>query len=185
MTVKDGKCDFCEIGTFLDFDSGLCVPCARFCAECNSLFTCAICLAPAQADGSGGCISCPEGNYIVDGRCEKCDKSCKTCFGPTGCTSCQEGEGKQRDVEESFCAACPKGAILHKGECHACPESCLSCKEFGVCETCEENFTVDKHGHCVSTLCGEGRFFNENDSKCEDCFEGCANCRSEKEEDCL
>lgn len=75
----------------------------------------------------------------TSGRCEKCDKSCKTCRGPrpTDCQSC-----------DTFFFL-----LRSKGQCHlACPEHYYADQHAQTCERCHP--TCDKcNGKNIPELC--------------------------------
>ena len=39
------------------------------------------------------CLPCAEGTYYDEGQCSKCEGSCETCRGESGCSTCKEGTG--------------------------------------------------------------------------------------------
>ncbi|XP_028810624.1 cysteine-rich with EGF-like domain protein 2 [Denticeps clupeoides] len=115
------------------------------------------------------CLDCADG-FFNRGRnetsslCAECDKSCRSCAGPSSgdCDGCKEGwqeeEGGGACVDVDECAGdsspCKEDQYCLNGDgsfsCHACGAACRGCKGAGPdqCLSCADGFT-DAAGTCA------------------------------------
>ena len=126
-----------------------------------------------------GQCSCPEGQFLntVNGvtSCNKCHKSCSSCFGPTEahCYSCKKpGYGS----DGNKCVACTGAGSSAGGTCFTCnganPGVCLPCAqgqiyypEIGACrDYCDYPLsrTTTTFGDTCLFPCQSGQYVSEN-----------------------
>ena len=72
----DATCDSCDTGRFLE--GGICKECDNTtCSSCSSLTICVNdCNSECKTcalDGTGNCLSCPDGTYLSGITCLPCD----------------------------------------------------------------------------------------------------------------
>lgn len=174
--ASDYTCDTCLSGFAFDSRFENCLQCPLSsggvnigCKECCSqisgtAFVCSECMTAnyvflkggqcIKSDGclsiadTGVCTSCENGYYLMQGKCEACHPTCKTCRDYTLCTSCNPGYFNSTNIHLSYCTACSLG-------CKACTSatSCQSCNEgyllgAGACTACAANCLA-----CTATAC--------------------------------
>jgi len=92
-------------------------------------------------------LSVDKGTSLETGdMCEPCDKSCKTCLGPSTkqCTSCRAS--KKLIASTSTCVdTCPAGTYTDSStsRCFACPSGCSRCTDNGACQACTGSLVLE------------------------------------------
>lgn len=160
--------------------------CSRSCDE-----NCASCDSP--------CTRCDDGFFLLLGRCDKCDGSCRKCGErPEKCLECFEGlvlvEGKCRLPCSPGCAECKypcpsclDGYFLKDGECGYCDNLCATCsKSPSICTSCWPGFILNGptcrqacKEHCLTcdepcSKCEDGFFVSIGE--CKPCSKSCQTC---------
>lgn len=79
----------------------------------------------ASADNTSCGTSCPNGEYNVEGKCNKCLDGCKTCNDKTKCTSCMTD--LDLDTNGTCVDKCSSGTYGKAGVCTPCHEACTEC----------------------------------------------------------
>jgi hypothetical protein len=146
----------CPLGTFPDKESGKCIRCADHCNDCSSKFECKRCEKPWILN-KGECVEkCPSNHYNYcdknNEHCERCDKTCKECTGPTNkdCIICMEGYKKENGQCVPEDKKCKDGQFKHENNCVDCDSRfkyCSSCTENG-CQQCKKPYEL-VNGKCV------------------------------------
>ncbi|ELP86252.1 serine-threonine protein kinase, putative [Entamoeba invadens IP1] len=154
---------YCEVGQYLDQETGTCTPCINNCATCTSAVMCNSCIESADSENpyvmteTYQCVTRPKVDKCISYSglfCTQCDihyylalPDCKTCG--DNCNYCNSQE----------CFQCASGYTLVKNgkacidcslpendaECGRCPSdkyfdvksfTCMSCKDFcSMCST--------------------------------------------------
>ncbi|EMD47540.1 serine/threonine kinase, putative [Entamoeba histolytica KU27] len=136
------------------------------CGKCEDKFNfCSFC-------DENSCLSCNEGKYLNEGRCDLC---------PSYCTSCIYG----------FCSSCEDGFFPMGGNCISClVNNCTKCLSNGACLECDLNHYLNNNSLCLSceeessskysrcylnskgelvgTQCGNG-YYNNTNNECTLC----------------
>ena len=108
-----------------------CLKCSDKCAECKYSQDFCLNCKEGKVWLDVRCLDeCGDGYFLVEGtgRCDKCSKDCKTCFGfgANQCLSCKSG----RILYNSTCFEdCPARYIAQASTslCNRCPENCIEC----------------------------------------------------------
>ncbi|EDR28406.1 protein serine/threonine kinase, putative [Entamoeba dispar SAW760] len=138
-TVVRGSCEKCED----KFD---------FCSFCDE----------------NSCISCSEGKYLNEGRCDFCPNYCKSCTA-NSCTSCEDGfflsdnecfscliKNCTKCLSNGKCSECTVNHYLNDGTCLSCEEE--SSNKYSQCY-------LNSKGELVGTQCGNG-YYNNTNNQC-------------------
>ena len=180
----------CGNGYWADSTINVCSSCAATCKFCTgpSTLDCASC-------GVGfywnlllqKCVtSCPGGYYPDNAKrlCSLCDRSCRTCFGPSndGCSSCQAGFFLQPSSATCL-PSCPDAAGYwanpSTNECLPCSKDCETCNNLGSdsCLSCKKgSYLIEASGTCVASCPEEGYYPNSVPNTCSACDKACVSC---------
>uniref|UniRef100_A0A674NA07 Proprotein convertase subtilisin/kexin type 5b n=1 Tax=Takifugu rubripes TaxID=31033 RepID=A0A674NA07_TAKRU len=184
----DGDCvEDCGEGFFADQESRDCEPCHASCRACGGprYEDCDSCRDGLKLK-DGECLErrqltlCPEKQFpngrsqsLVQGDCEPCHPSCKTCFGvfKENCSSC--GAGLFLTAQQSCTAHCPSATFANKtsARCAECSQGCVVCQTDQQCQHCRSGLYLD-NGACVEAWFPEG-------GVCKPCSPECASCQGD------
>jgi hypothetical protein len=94
----------------------------------------------------------------MQGKCQPCHASCRTCKDNTLCTSCKEGYFNSTNMHFSYCQTCSTGCkactsgtscqscnpgyLLGSGACTVCGSDCVTCTSLTVCTQCSITSTL-------------------------------------------
>jgi len=223
----DGSCSLCFIGNFLNIrdkkcysrcDTGfygntterVCVQCVSPCIECLSYNYCSSCIQDQYLNPllkSNNCVTvCPDGYWanISTGKCELCDKKCKTCKNSSkNCQSCGNDFYYNKDTDECL-ILCPNNKYYNKENsfyiaslnnipikdslktCEKCNYECSTCKNSNdFCLTCGDGyFLVQSINNCVK-VCPDGFYPDLTQALCQSCNLSCMTCKGPMVNDCL
>uniref|UniRef100_H3D124 Proprotein convertase subtilisin/kexin type 5b n=1 Tax=Tetraodon nigroviridis TaxID=99883 RepID=H3D124_TETNG len=185
LYVLDGVCVAdCGEGFFVDQESRDCEPCHAACRACGGprYDDCDSCREGSKLK-DGECLEarqfivCPEKNFAnIQGDCEQCHASCKTCFAPfkENCTSCDPD--LFLTAQQTCAARCPLATFANKtsGRCAECSRGCDVCQTDQRCQRCRSSLYLD-NGVCVKA-CQRG--FPEG-GMCKPCSPECASCQGD------
>lgn len=126
FSLYDGICVLhCPKGYFKQDE--WCLKCSKGCAKCKySEYVCMHCKEDSVWRDLGCYDDCGDGYFVVEGtrRCDKCHRSCKTCFG----------------FNANQCLTCPAGKILYDSTCFEdCPARYIADAPTSLCNRCQEN----------------------------------------------
>eukprot|EP00440_Ansanella_granifera_P021337 gb/GFBE01023163.1/.p1 GENE.gb/GFBE01023163.1/~~gb/GFBE01023163.1/.p1 ORF type:complete len:1520 (+),score=233.79 gb/GFBE01023163.1/:1-4560(+) len=146
---------------------GECRMCHDECVSCSSENGCTECNGDLYLHEGSCTETCPDGYYESveitqgNGNCVSCNSSmpfCKTCDGPSSCTSCYESHFLREGQEGCF-DTCPEGSFDIKQKdrtigCQNCMEHCHECATHDTCKVCG-GYTYLLNGTCRNH-CPEG-----------------------------
>ena len=177
----------CPAGSVSNNDS-TCVTCNEPCATCTEHPSkCTSCTSCCGNLFNFRCLtSCPVGTYAINGTCQYCAYSCKTCLGAnTTCTSCPDGKILYNGACYDKCPFVMIGGIctfncakgLYKtpiNECKACDVTCATCEGNPKnCTTCAGSYGYALNGVC-QTKCPIDYLAIEG--QCKPCSPECKGC---------
>ncbi|KAJ7327207.1 hypothetical protein JRQ81_016966, partial [Phrynocephalus forsythii] len=186
----NGRCRTpCKQGKYLNL-VGYCVDCHPSCSSCVADLKDrgSICLKCQNFDQlllKDHCvIECPAGYYKVDGMCQACHPSCKTCEGggPLTCTSCDS------NLVLSHMGSCTSSCFLgfYKDKnlhCKPCSSPCLSCDSGARCTSCRDPSKVLLFGECQDN-CAPQYYLDFPTKTCKECDWSCNACDGPRNTDC-
>lgn len=162
----NAHCTDCHTKFYLSLVDNTCKPCTDNCLECDK----------------DKCDKCADKFYLFNGKCESCDKSCKTCDTKDKCIECETGY--QSDG---------------KGTCFQCKANCDKCNATH-CLDCAPQFFIDSNGLCQPCAevcyectgpsdeecyeCDPGFYFSHSLRKCFKCHEACSVCNGPNDYNC-
>ena len=201
---------------------------AGFCSDCD--FSCETCAGP----GNMACKSCypfmnmrllPTNTTVAFGSCicadgfvglgvgtacVPCDRSCRTCSGPSyqSCLTCPMGAVLNTVIKACDCmptyfwsdyvqkcisvTACNSGFWMSDTTCQPCAKTCKSCLGPGPfeCLTCPDGMVGSNSNQkagiqMVFCTCPNGQYLDEVLGKCASCQQKCATCYGSTEFQCL
>jgi len=120
--------------------------------------------------GPTSCTSCNAGLFLQKGNCV-CPKGMHA--SSQGCTGCAENCASCTSAKE--CTSCAAGYYLHKNKCKACHKGCKSCDSSTNCFTCESGLYLSQ-GNCGS-FCPDGTYGQSG--VCTACLDECATCKDD------
>ncbi|KAM8760711.1 proprotein convertase subtilisin/kexin type 5-like [Acanthopagrus schlegelii] len=181
--VFDGGCvDHCKEGFFVDKESQDCEPCHRACRTCGGprFDDCDSCEDDFTLR-NGECLEgrqlalCSEKHFRnIQGDCELCHSSCKTCSGAEkeDCTSCISG--RFLTAQQTCMPRCPPGTFANKmsRKCEECSKGCVMCLDAQHCQRCRNGLYLH-NGVCVVD-CQRG--FPKGGA-CQPCAPECTSCK--------
>ncbi|KAL4456253.1 hypothetical protein ABPG74_014214 [Tetrahymena malaccensis] len=198
------NCTQCNLGYFLETQSGACLPCNSLCLQCTDQtnLSCSLCQYGVIFYNNSICtLDCSEipGTYAQDDSCLPCNSQCKTCDGPdfSDCLQCQDGF----TLLNNICVPCDSTCLRCFGttsdQCYSCVDgyvlqgnSCvLSCNpgyflQTKICNQCNQACRLcfgPQNNQCTS--CSQGFYFNNN--ICLPCHPYCQNCFGPNQDNCL
>ncbi|KZS13967.1 furin-like protease 2 [Daphnia magna] len=129
---------------------------------------------------------CPEGEYVVEGKCYPCHGSCSECSGSSSsqCTHCSN-----RTMHLGSCLeSCPQGTFVEAGSvdsrhiefCRPCPHACAQCDSMDHCTECLGALHL-QNGRCLAS-CEDGYYSDRG--VCVRCHGSCASCSGPLATDC-
>ncbi|KAM6984828.1 proprotein convertase subtilisin/kexin type 5 [Aplochiton taeniatus] len=185
LFLSEGKCaPKCPDGFYGDEDTQECEECPPDCVTC-------------EGPDSDDCVSCIEGERLVDGECvaglpsscpvktflseegdcEACHASCESCSGEekNQCKTCTKGHFLTGD--QTCVSKCPAGSFPSRpsGVCETCPPGCVQCAGAQRCTRCLATRKAPlflQDGACVHQ-CQRGYPVGQ---VCHGCAAGCASC---------
>jgi hypothetical protein len=193
-STKD-KCDICTPTHFLNYSSGICIPCnEKFhdCATCTN----DKCLTYICQHQDPDCDrKYTPGLYYsnVTDKCEKCSRGCKHCepdeHKGSICEMCNDGLFLTREGEcipchyvegcisgqcDGYkCLKCKKGYYPKGKGCAKCEDSCSSCEENGKCVDCVDGYYLDlEYGKCLQVFEPENCETKDDKGLCAKCKKG-------------
>ncbi|KAL4506331.1 hypothetical protein ABPG73_017065 [Tetrahymena malaccensis] len=180
------QCKSCIEGYILDQNTLECV------LNCDK--SCKTCFSPQN---SNSCTSCPDGFYLINNQCQKCDFPCQTCQkSPTLCLSCVSKynldnilnqctpicdiscQTCHQPYDSSQCLECAFGYFSNnQNQCQICESPCASCIDNpSNCLSCLETYYENPlNGKCTKMNCDETCFTCSIDydrTACIKCREG-------------
>ena len=183
----------CPSGTYLKCgsDGDRCFICKSPCKTCNGPENtdCTSCLYGLILQLNSCVLPCPDGRYRArngtsTSRCEKCHRSCRTCYGP-GENHCLSCENDNNILYNHQCMeTCPNGTYQHEQfdgkSCRQCYRFCQTCtgRHEDDCESCT-NSMVLHGGQCLSS-CPVGTYSVSDQSGplCAACDSNCKSCNA-------
>lgn len=187
---KDEKnCLVCETGYFIAPDNTCVIKCPEGfaavegrceacivpeCSNCDaSISVCKFCIPPKVLDITAQTCaeSCNSDEYILEGKCVKCN-NCPVCTNETGkCTLCYEGFFL---TTEGVCHSnCGESQIKVGDECLPCNvDGCKICPTVDSCVECKDPLAVFEN-KCVEN-CPSKTYLNGK--ICDYCSENCKTC---------
>jgi proprotein convertase subtilisin/kexin type 5 len=190
LFFNSDECLFCQTGSFLNSNTGICVltcpdgyfgnsttntcdVCAEKCATCTSL-TNGLTPKLGKVIYQGICLdTCPNGTFAVDGVCQICTSNCLTCADSTTCSVCQTGY-----LLNGLCFdSCPTGYYIitsPNNQCGACEANCDQCTDSTTCTKCSATYYL-YNADCYS-VCPDGTYKCDVNNTCKDCPAECATC---------
>lgn len=166
---SSSECLGCQDGFYLD--SGVCKRCIPGCSVCT--------------DGTT-CDTCPSGMFSNDdGKCQKCDYQCASCY---------------TDGPAITCDACfPNSYLDTDGKCKQCSANCNDCKTPNKCYACNAGYFVNDRSKCQQCVphcqqcsnpyscdaCEIGSYFSSIEHACVKCTDRkCNTCPANSCTDC-
>ncbi|EWS76002.1 zinc finger lsd1 subclass family protein (macronuclear) [Tetrahymena thermophila SB210] len=206
-------CDSClNLNFLIDSDTKICQACQTenkyfqdgvYCKKCDD--SCKKC----KNQDAKSCIECAEypiklyfrdgicqkceeseGFYIKDDKisCEKCESSCKTCYGGQSnqCKTCQENKYLFQDYT---CKECDIDNKFFKSEiyCLPCNQECQTCYGQGQdqCLSCPVNkFLLTENGKQTCIDCLSTQSYYQNGNNCIRCDSSCLECKDSNKTSC-
>ncbi|EWS74105.1 hypothetical protein TTHERM_000194618 (macronuclear) [Tetrahymena thermophila SB210] len=172
---------YCPQSFFADLTNHKCISCDPSCLNCYGTL-------------SDQCSECPNGTYLLDGKCytvckagyfpvtqpnicSPCHKSCGTCTGAleNQCFSCNSGRYQLGYVCLEQCPDNYYGEST-SNQCKQCHSSCFLCNggTNSSCTKCVIGMYL-YNGTCVK-ICPTGYFGSDLKGKCLQCDPTCATC---------
>ena len=143
--TKGQACAICETAYFLTSD-GQCNPCPTNCAVCTI---------------AGGCTTCSNGFYFLNGRCVACTDDGQTKSG-SDCVVCSVDNCK-RCSSEGICIECRAGFWLESDDC--CVECGPGKRQFTECQPLVDGDVYK----CASCTVGNCLYCQEAVGTCTRC----------------
>ncbi|KAL4430291.1 hypothetical protein ABPG74_019450 [Tetrahymena malaccensis] len=143
----------CPDSYYLSLNSQ-CLKCDLSCQTCsNDLKSCKICAIgfypqiKDQLQTTFNCYqNCPDGYYLIQNKCQKCDNSCLTCKNdPKNCIACASNFypliiTQQQNTYNCY-QNCPDGYYLNNNQCQICDQSCSTCVNSSKnCKQCAQDY---------------------------------------------
>ncbi len=124
------QCLECYFGFFLNKKDQNCLPCPRYCHNCNTVDTC-------TKD------SCFEGYYWTQYTCKPCPPNCRNC------TLSQEA-----NQSKVVCQKCYTGWYYDKviESCQRCLSGCSICSEPTNCDVCSDRYALRDNGEACKAF---------------------------------
>lgn len=185
-------------------NAGVCTPCEANCASCEDSTTCSGCLLPYILNSDNEC-DCPAGLYKdLNGTCQKCHPTCKTCTGPEP-NKCESCDSLRELSSDDKCLCLDTTLISEDGTClkkenpegyfeteqnmlHECHSGCKSCvgPQENQCMDCFEGATLMNkdnpiYGRCVCPP----KMYTDQNGNCAPCHASCAECVGPAPEECI
>ena len=185
------SCDKCFDGYFRHVIEDFCYKCYLYCKQCNGYDSqCYNCFHPGcssdvcdlanctTAGCSGNtnvpCSSCPDGFYLSNHRCYRCNKvNCK-CSSASNCIGCLLG---YYGTSNACIGKCPSNCISCKNSINC--DECISGKYGQTCETecintCQDGICDKESGTCLAG-CASNEYFHSG-GICRPCPSRCNSC---------
>ncbi|EGR34222.1 hypothetical protein IMG5_019870, partial [Ichthyophthirius multifiliis] len=194
--LKDNQCIPCTIS---NCEQCLLEEGVKKCLECKSPFIlyknqCLDSCPDSYIKTKKTCLSCQQGEYVTDLKCEKCIPFCETCNNSVNCEKCFIGYSLNIDgicIEtpekcSSVDSQCPLGqfrSIEYPYECENCHDSCEKCigPSASECATCKGGLYLS-NGFCIQEQ--EEVVEVEEEISQNICHFSCQTC-SDQSENCL
>ena len=150
------------------------------CKQCNSsCFTCDV--------NQNNCTSCPLDTYLLNNNCnnicpdgfwanslsktcDKCDISCKTCFGrfSSHCYNCSNGFYNESNTCVEFCT---NGYFFINDTCQNCDFPCSTCDSTSNnCTSCVLGYFLRQNTSICLRECLQNQFFDQILLKCQNFY---------------
>ncbi|EAR83364.2 REJ domain protein (macronuclear) [Tetrahymena thermophila SB210] len=184
----------CPNGYYLQFQQ--CLKCDASCNTCSdSSLSCTKCannyypLKTTPSATNFQCYqTCPDGYFLLQQQCQKCDVSCQTCNGTSiSCTNCSNTYYPLKTSDSATNFHCyqitPDGYYLDSNQQYKkCDISCSSCSGTSTsCTACKNTFyplkiqPSDTNYKCYQT-CPDGYFLQQQQQECQQCDVSCSKC---------
>ncbi|EAR81858.2 zinc finger lsd1 subclass family protein (macronuclear) [Tetrahymena thermophila SB210] len=178
------NCLSCEIGYNYNPLTNYCDPiCDQTCQSCSLPYN------------KNACLSCFDGNFLLNNQCIPCQPPCLSCSNLSTCLSCQSSyifnsdtnscslicpilctSCQMSDLKVIQCLSCQDGFYVSQYQCLACQTPCKTCQGKQTnCLSCIENYTYSPSLNLCSPICDpscKSCYSPYNSQSCLTCFDG-------------